>query len=148
MPKIHRSALMPYSAETMYRIVNDVVAYPDFLPWCGDSNILAQDETSMHASVLITKGKLNHWFSTSNRLEENRTIDMQLIDGPFKKLEGKWQFHHLDAESCKIELDLEFEFSFGLASALLTPIFSQIANTMVDSFCERARIIHERQTSD
>ena len=68
---------------------------------------------------------------------------MQLIDGPFKKLEGGWHFHNLDAESCKIELDLEFEFSLGLASALLTPIFSQIANTMVDSFCSRAYEVNQ-----
>lgn len=143
MPKIHRSALMPYSAETMFNIVNDVVAYPDFLPWCGDSNILSQDERSMDASVLMKKGKLNHWFSTHNELKTNQSIDMKLIDGPFKKLEGIWRFHKLDADSCKIELDLEFEFSLGLASTLLTPIFTQIANTMVDSFCARAYEVNQ-----
>lgn len=143
MPKIHRSALMPYSAETMYDIVNDVVAYPEFLPWCGGSKILSQDDASMDASVLMKKGKLNHWFSTRNQLEKNQTIDMQLIDGPFKKLAGSWHFHELDADSCKIELNLEFEFSLGLASALLTPIFSQIANTMVDSFCSRAYEVNQ-----
>lgn len=134
---------MPYSAETMYNIVNDVVAYPDFLPWCGGSNILAQDENSMDASVLIKKGKINHWFSTRNHLKKNQTIGMKLIDGPFKKLQGAWHFHRLDDESCKVELDLEYEFSFGLTSALLTPIFSQVANTMVDSFCLRAYEVNQ-----
>ena len=91
----------------------------------------------------MKKGKLNHWFSTHNQLAKNKAIDMKLIDGPFKKLEGVWHFQSLDAESCKIELHLEFEFSIGLASALLTPIFSQIANTMVDSFCSRAYEVNE-----
>ena len=97
----------------------------------------------MDASVLMKKGKLNHWFSTRNRLLKNSEIKMELIEGPFKKLEGVWRFHSLDNESCKIELDLEFEFSLGLASALLTPVFSQIANTMVDSFCARAYEVNQ-----
>jgi len=143
VPTIQRSALMPYSAETMFNIVNDVAAYPGFLPWCGDSKILSQDEDSMDASVLMKKGVLNHWFSTHNELEANQSIDMKLIDGPFKKLEGSWRFHELDTDACKIELDLEFEFSLGLASTLLTPIFTQIANTMVDSFCARAYEVNQ-----
>ena len=127
----------------MFNIVNDVDAYPNFLPWCGDSKILSQDEFSMDASILMKKGKLNHWFSTHNELKTNQSIGMRLLDGPFKKLEGCWRFHELDADSCKIELDLEFEFSLGLASALLTPIFTQIANTMVDSFCSRAYEVNQ-----
>ena len=63
---------------------------------------------------------------------------MALLDGPFKQLQGAWTFQALDQESSKIELDLTFEFSSGLATSVLTPIFSQIANTMVDSFCARA----------
>jgi len=134
---------MPYSAETMFNIVNDVLAYPDFLPWCGGSNILSQDESSMDASILMKKGGLNHWFSTHNELIANQSIHIKLVDGPFKKLEGSWHFQRLEADSCKIELDLEFEFSLGLASALLTPVFAQIANTMVDSFCSRAYEVNQ-----
>ncbi len=133
---------MPFAAQYMYDIVNDVSAYPDFLPWCGGAKILSSGEDYREASVLMKKGPLNHWFSTRNQLTENERIDMRLIDGPFKKLQGAWVFQALDSESCKISLDLEFEFSNGLTSALLTPIFSQIANTMVDSFCTRAQEIY------
>ncbi len=133
---------MPFAAQYMYDIVNDVSAYPDFLPWCGDAKILSSGEGYQEASVLMKKGPLNHWFSTSNKLTKNEKIDMRLLDGPFKKLQGAWVFQALDSESCKISLDLEFEFSNGLTSALLTPIFSQIANTMVDSFCTRAQEIY------
>ncbi len=133
---------MPFAAQYMYDIVNDVSAYPDFLPWCGGAKILSSGEDYREASVLMKKGPLNHWFSTRNQLTENERIDMRLIDGPFKKLQGAWVFQALDSESCKISLDLEFDFSNGLTSALLTPIFSQIANTMVDSFCTRAQEIY------
>lgn len=138
MPTIHRSALLPYSAQTMYDIVNNVADYPSFLPWCDDARILYQGDTEMEASILMKKGLLNHWFSTHNRLIKNEKIEMALLDGPFKQLQGAWTFQALDQESSKIELDLTFEFSSGLATSVLTPIFSQIANTMVDSFCARA----------
>ncbi|MEE8365956.1 MAG: type II toxin-antitoxin system RatA family toxin [Gammaproteobacteria bacterium] len=138
MPSIHRSALMPFSAQTMYEIVSDVAKYPDYLPWCGDCKILSQSDTSMKAAILMKKGKVNHWFSTQNVLVVNRRIEITLIDGPFKRLDGVWQFIELDQESSKIMLDLSFQFPSGLVSTLVAPVFTQIANTMVDSFCSRA----------
>lgn len=143
MPKINRSALMPYSAEFMYRVVNDVAAYPEFLPWCGGVEIHHQDDHSMQASILIKKTVLNHWFKTSNTMQPGESIEMNLIEGPFSQLEGRWQFTSLDDSGCKIELKLNFEMSRGVASAIIAPVFSQIANTMVDSFCARAQDIYE-----
>ena len=142
MTSINRSALMPYSAKTMYEVVNSVSEYPDFLPWCGGVKILSQSETAMQASILMKKAGVNHWFTTSNRLVENEKIEMRLQDGPFKRLEGSWEFVELDEQSCKIILNLEFEFSYGLGKTLIAPVFSQIASTMVDSFCTRAHEVN------
>jgi len=142
VPVIQRSALMPYSTQAMFEIVNNVRTYPDFLPWCGGVKIQSEDDKLMEASVLMKKGPLNHWFSTRNSLLKFQRIDMHLIDGPFRKLDGSWQFQALDDESCKVELRLDFEFSSGLTSKLLSPIFTQIANTMVDSFCTRAHEVY------
>ncbi|NNE64417.1 MAG: type II toxin-antitoxin system RatA family toxin [Gammaproteobacteria bacterium] len=138
MPKIRRSAIMPFSAEVMYDIVNDIEAYPEFLPWCGGARINHRDETIMEASVLMKKGLLNHWFTTRNKLYSNERIEMNLVDGPFKVLQGSWEFCRIDEDASRIELDLTFEFSSGVATSVLTPVFSKIANTMVDSFCARA----------
>lgn len=138
MPKIRRSAIMPFSAGVMYDIVNDIEAYPKFLPWCGGARINHRDETIMEASVLMKKGLLNHWFTTRNKLYSNERIEMDLVDGPFKVLQGTWEFCRIDEDASRIELDLTFEFSSGVATSVLTPVFSKIANTMVDSFCARA----------
>ena len=129
---------MPYPAKTMYDIVNNVPAYPDFLPWCGAAKVISQHEGIMEASILMQKGLLNHWFSTRNQLTRHKRIEMNLLDGPFKTLHGVWSFQALDQTSSKIVLDLTFEFSSGLATSALTPVFAQIANTMVDHFCTRA----------
>ena len=136
---------MPYSAKVMFSVVNDVAAYPEFLSWCGGIKIHAETSDSMEASVLMQKGKLNHWFSTKNIITENRRIEMDLIDGPFRSLHGIWEFEMLSEDSCKIKLDLNFELSTGLTSVLIAPIFNQIANTMVDSFCSRAHEIERNE---
>ena len=143
MPEIRRSALMPYPARFMYDVVNDVDNYPDFLPWCGGVETHQVDETSMEASILMRGAGLNHWFKTRNSMQPGESIEMALVDGPFSRLEGLWKFTPVDAEGCKVELVLAYEFKQGLASAIIAPAFSRIANTMVSSFCERASELYE-----
>jgi len=138
MAIVNRHALMPYSARTMFDIVNDVAAYPQFLPWCGDARITSETDQAMQASVLMKKGRLNHWFSTANSMIPAKKIEMTLIDGPFKSLDGVWEFTAFDETTSKVTLILNFEFSSGITALLLSPIFTQIANSMVDSFCSRA----------
>lgn len=133
---------MPYSTHVMYEIVNDVAKYSEFLPWCSESRVVTQSDTSMIASILMKKGLVNRWFSTQNVLAVDSKIEMTLIDGPFKRLDGVWQFIELDPKASKIILDLNFEFSSGFASALVRPVFTEIADTLVDSFCSRANEIN------
>ena len=142
MPTINRHALVPFTPEQMYKIVNDVDKYVEFLPWCGASEKLDEEGDSVKASVTIAKGPVNKKFITQNELEENKTIKMELVDGPFKYLRGHWLFDDIKGQACRISLELDFEFSNGLVSIALGPIFNQIANSMVDAFVERAKNIY------
>jgi ribosome-associated toxin RatA of RatAB toxin-antitoxin module len=135
---------MPYPVQFMYDIVSDVDSYPEFLPWCGGVKIHQLDNSSMEASILMRGAGLNHWFKTRNSMVSGQSIEMELVEGPFSKLDGLWSFTPIDSEGCKIELRLLFEMKQGLASTLIAPAFSRIANTMVDSFCDRARDQYER----
>ena len=144
METVSRRALMPYSAEVMYGIVRDVDRYPEFLPWCGGSRIHRQDEREMEASVEIRMAGLRQSFTTLNRMQPGRSIDMELIDGPFDVLQGQWRFTPIEDSGCRIELELKFKLKRGMAAKLIAPAFSKIANTMVDSFCARARELNER----
>lgn len=139
MSHIKRSALVHYSPAEMYALVNDVAAYPKFLPWCKSSKVISQSDTEMKASVEIAKGALNRTFTTKNTLQKNSRIEIALVDGPFKTLHGAWTFHPLKHdEACKIELDLVFQFDSGLVSIAARPVFTQIANSLVDAFSKRA----------
>jgi len=143
MSHIKRSALVHYSPAEMYQLVNDVASYAAFLPWCRSAEVKSESETEMIASVEIAKGVLNKTFTTHNRLHKNFRIELELIDGPFKKLSGYWQFDTLKTENaCKVNLELDFEFDNALMSIAAKPIFTQIANSLVDSFCKRAADVY------
>lgn len=138
MKKISKHALVPYSAEQMFALVNDIAAYADFLPWCSQSEVLEQTEKEITASITIAYGSLNKSFTTLNILTPGSKMEMQLVEGPFKKLHGDWLFTQLGDDGSKVSLELEFEFKNKLISMTMGSVFSQIANTLVDSFAERA----------
>lgn len=141
MKKITRTALLPYSAKQVYDLVNDVAQYPEFLPWCGGSEVISESEYEMQAGVTIAKAGITQTFVTHNHLVPGQRIEMNLIDGPFKSLKGEWEFKVLDVDACKILFEVEFETN-SLLGVAIGPIFEQIASTMVDSFCERAKQVY------
>ena len=139
MTLISRNALVHYSVEEMYALVDNIENYADFLPWCGSTSIISRDDNEVTASIEIARGALNKTFTTLNRLQKNKMIEMRLIKGPFKHLQGFWRFDALkDNQASKISLDLDFEFENSLVALAAGAIFNQIANSMVDAFCKRA----------
>ncbi|MEO4046186.1 type II toxin-antitoxin system RatA family toxin [Pseudomonas sp. CAU 1711] len=140
--RIQRSALLPYPAQALYDLVNDVASYPQFLPWCSASEVLESGEGEMRASLTVAKGNISQRFVTRNRLVPGQSIRMQLQEGPFSQLQGVWEFKALGDKACKISLDLTFDYAGPLVKATLGPLFTQAANTMVDAFCQRAKQLY------
>jgi len=142
MPVINRSALVMYSAEQMYQLINDVNAYPRFLPDCSDSKIISQDEDSVTAALLVSKGALKKWFTTKNKLIPNKEIQLTLVDGPFKQLQGSWQLVSLSDDACKVSLTLEYEFSNKMFDLAFGRVFNHLTNNMVQVFTQRAKDVY------
>ncbi|MCL4166196.1 UNVERIFIED_CONTAM: hypothetical protein GTU68_054674 [Idotea baltica] len=142
MAQVNKSALVPFSAEQMYRLVDDVPSYQEFLPWCGGSAEVSRDEGVVVASVTIAKGAVNKTFTTRNTSSNMEKIRIDLVDGPFKELSGFWSFSGLKDNACKVSLELDYEFSNRLLGLAVGPIFNQIANAMVDSFVDRAKVVY------
>lgn len=145
MPIINKSALVPYTAVEMYTLVDDIEAYPDFLPWCGGTKELERNEDEVKASILLSRSGIKKTFTTLNRLQHGKMIEMRLVEGPFRHLEGFWRFESLGESASKIMFDIEFEFSNKLLSMTVGPVFSQITNTMVDAFSTRAIDIYGKR---
>lgn len=142
MPSINRSALVPYSPAQMFDLVNDIESYPQFLPGCRSATVHSRDEDTIRATLELAKGAVRKSFTTSNRLQSNKMIQVKLVEGPFRHLEGFWRFDALDSGATRVSLDLEFEFSNRLVGLAIGPVFHQVANTLVDSFVRRAREVY------
>lgn len=142
MAQLHRSALVMYSAEEMYALVNDVATYPQFLPGCVASRIISESERSMVAEVSVAKAGIHKQFTTQNALVPGREILMELVEGPFRQLHGIWRFTPLDEAACKVALSLEFEFSSRLIETAFGAIFRELAGAMVKAFCQRAKEVY------
>lgn len=142
MPHVNKSALVLFSADKMYKLVDNVDNYHNFLPWCSQSKEQERRDGFVVGSVTIAKGGVNRTFTTKNILHEYHLIEIQLVDGPFKYLQGTWSFDALKADACKVSLDLEYEFSSKILGLVIGPVFNQIANAMVDSFVKQARVAY------
>jgi ribosome-associated toxin RatA of RatAB toxin-antitoxin module len=131
-----------YSVEQMYQLINDVIAYPQFLPDCSNSKIIAEDDTSVTAALLVSKAGLNKWFTTKNTLISNQEIQLELVDGPFNKLQGSWLLTALSDNACKVSLDLEYEFSNKMFDLAFGRLFNHLTNNMVQAFTQRAKDVY------
>ncbi len=142
MPTINRSALVMYSVEQMFKLINDVLAYPSFLPDCSDSKIINKDDNSITAALLVSKAGFKKWFTTKNTLISNEEIQLMLVDGPFKQLQGSWQLTPLSDDACKVSLSLEYEFSNKVFDIAFGRAFNHLTNNMVQAFTQRAKDVY------
>lgn len=142
MPDVKKSKIVSYTPAQMYALVNDVKRYPEFVPWCQRSELLSENEDEIRAKLHFSGGGFEKSFTTCNRLQKDKMIELRLVDGPFRHLEGFWRFDHTDNGGCNIILDLEFEFSNKLLSLAFGPFFHQVANSLVDAFTKRADEIY------
>lgn len=142
MRQVNRSALVPYSAQQMYVLVEDVVAYPDFLPWCTGATLHSKDAEIIEASLELQRGGIKKSFRTRNSLQPGSALGITLVGGPFRHLDGGWLFQQLGADGSKVSLELAFEFENRVTDALFGRYFEDTCNSLIDSFIKRADSIY------
>lgn len=142
MAEIEKTAIVEFSAEQMFRLVDTVEKYPEFLPWCGGASVDPQDEKITHATIKINYHHVKHSFTTENTRQPPDLIEMTLLDGPFEHLDGHWRFIPLSENACKIEFRLHYTFSHKLLEKFVGPVFYIIANSFVEAFIERAEAVY------
>ena len=142
MAEVNKSVLVAYPAQRMFALVDDVEKYPEFLPWCGGAELIFRDALLTRATLRINYHGIRQSFSTENAKREPYLMQIKLIEGPFRTLEGSWRFTELGGAGCKIELSLRYEFASRMLDKLLGPVFGYIANNLVDAFVKRAHHVY------
>ncbi|MCB5191845.1 type II toxin-antitoxin system RatA family toxin [Methylobacillus arboreus] len=138
MAQVEKTVLVGHSAKRMFNLVDNVEAYPRFLPWCGGVDLHRQDEAVTEATLHIDYHGLKQKFTTENHKVFPTDMEIRLKSGPFKHLEGFWRFTPLAEDACKVQFRLQYEFSSILLEKLIAPVFSHIANTFVEAFVKQA----------
>ena len=139
MREVKRSALVSQPPARLYELINDIDSYPRFLPWCTHARVLSRTDAEIIASIGVRQGALTGEFTTRNTLTPDRRIDMHLVEGPFRTLEGTWLLAPIEALGCRVEFTVNFEFKNRLTAVLLEPLFAQSIGSLVDAFVQRAR---------
>ncbi|MSQ57773.1 MAG: type II toxin-antitoxin system RatA family toxin [Limnohabitans sp.] len=142
MKTVHKSVLIWFSAEEMFQLVTDVSRYPEFLPWCDRASIVTQNADGVDAQIGMHLAGFKKSFTTRNTHELNRRIKLLLLDGPFKHLDGEWEFIPVDGQrACRVNLILNYSFE-SMFGALVGPLFDKIVSTLMDAFVKRAEQIY------
>ena len=139
MKRIARSAIVGRSADALYALVEDIESYPDFLPWCAASRVRERTPGRTVATLTLGGKGIRQSFTTENTNTPGRTIEMRLLEGPFKRFAASWRFTPLEAQASKIEFSLEYEFANRIVARALDRVFNRIADSTVEAFTRRAQ---------
>lgn len=141
MPQIHKTKRLPYSCAQMFDLVADVEKYPQFVPWCSAARLIRKTDRELVATLTAQKGAFSKSFTTNNTFVYPRWMDIQLQEGFFKRLHGRWEFTPQADGGCEVSYRMDFEVPL-----LLGPLVGGLANlmgsTMVDVFSARAQALY------
>jgi ribosome-associated toxin RatA of RatAB toxin-antitoxin module len=142
MIEVNRSVLVAYTPAQMLALVERVEDYPGFLPWCGEASVRRHGAGRSTATIQINYRGIRQSFTTDNIVLAPESLEMRLVEGPFRSLDGRWRFTALGGSGCKVELKLEYEFSSRILEKLVGPVFNHIADRLVDAFAKRAEQVY------
>lgn len=146
MREIQRSALVPYTPEQMFALVDDIERYAEFLPWVSNATLLERTERERLGRLEMMRSGLREQFTTRNVITPPKRLEMRLVEGPFRVLEGIWTFDAIGEarapRGTKVALALRFEFRSKMMDILLAPKFASSCDALVDAFAQRAREVY------
>ncbi len=142
MRQVDRSALVPYTPEQMFMLVQDIESYPRFVPWVSAAEVVSRTQTEVVGRLEMERSGLRETFTTRNVLRPPHQMDLQLVDGPFKLLEGRWSFDPIGDKGTRIALSIRFEFANPMLSLMLSRTFEKSCAQLVDAFVAQARAVY------
>ena len=138
MQTVRKSVIVPHACRAMFDLVERCERYPEFLPWCRGAEVVERTDKVTVARLDIDYRGLRTHITTRNLKAAPRRITLELLEGPFRSLQGEWKFTALGDEGCRVALSLDYDLQSGTLDRLLAPVFGHIAETMVERFVERA----------
>ncbi len=146
--EVRKSALVGFSVESMFDLIEAAEDYPSFLPWCAGATILARDDSMVSARIAVDYHGVRFQVATRNPKRRPDYMAIHLEQGPFRHFTGEWSLARLAADACKVEFCLHYEFQSAAMARLAGPVFDRIANTLVDAFVGRAEQVYRGKAAE
>ena len=144
MPTVQRNAHVPYTAQQMFDLVNDIEKYPEFLHWCSGARVDVRQGGTVEATLDIAVLGFQRSFRTRNTLRSPERIHIELVSGPFRRLRGEWRFGDVAAGGSDVSLSLAFEVTVSPFGVLFSKVFEELAGAQMQAFTERAAAVYGR----
>ncbi|MEM6276574.1 MAG: type II toxin-antitoxin system RatA family toxin [Pseudomonadota bacterium] len=142
MPTHSETKRLPYSADQMYDLVADVGQYPKFIPWCAAARVRSREPVEggelMLADLVISFRVFRERFGSRVELyPDERRINTEYIDGPFRYMKSTWSFADADG-GCDVSFFVDFEFKNAVLQGLIGMVFNDAMQRIVRAFERRA----------
>ena len=138
MPEIYRSQEVAMSQQDLFQLVADVENYPKFLPWCNSVTITEKTSTTIIAELDCDLHGIPIEFTTRNKNNYPESIEVSLVKGPFKTLNGTWKFESLGENMCKVEFRINWKMANFFLEKTTGLVFGQLSQKIFDSFIRKA----------
>lgn len=139
--------MLPYSAQQMYDLVADVERYPEFLPWNSAARVRSRvdegDHIVMSADLVISFKVFREKFGSRVVLwPDQKKIDTEYLDGPFRYMKSWWRFEDRPEGGCEIEFFVDFEFRNAILQSVIGVVFNDAMQRIVRAFERRAAALY------
>jgi ribosome-associated toxin RatA of RatAB toxin-antitoxin module len=142
LPTVRRNVRVPYSAEKMFDLVNEVERYPQFLHWCTGAVVESAQGNVIEATLQIGILGFHREFRTRNTLMRPHRINIELVSGPFRRLRGEWRFTDVDNAGAEVSLALHFEVTVSPFGSVFSKVFEEVAGSQMTAFVNRAHDLY------
>jgi coenzyme Q-binding protein COQ10 len=151
MPKLLKSAQVNYTPEQLFNLVADVEKYPAYLPFCENTYIHTQTDTTMLADMTLAYKGFSGTFQSNITKQYPNKIHIQQAHGQLKHLYSTWQFNGVTSQELRapshsltaIDFSIDFEANSWLIGKMISPILDSLGNLMMQSFLNRAKQLYD-----
>lgn len=126
----------------MLALVENAGAYPEFVPYVHHVDVRSNTSEALEAEVVVKWKGLKKSFVTKNTKPDNDSLNMSLIAGPFKHLEGCWQIERLADQGCKVILEVHYQFKSAILGAMFSKVLTNASDEIIKAFSRRAKELY------
>ncbi len=144
MPQFSTTRRVPHSASDMFDLVADVERYPEFVPLCQSLHVRKRSTDQEGREVVVADMTIAYKFireTFTSRVTLDRkglTILVEYLQGPFRRMNNRWNFQPAGDAACEVEFFLVYEFRSRALGLLMGGVFDAAFRRFAAAFERRA----------